>query len=788
MLTVCSLVVAVVRNNQTRRFFCRISVQSLEELGSLRAWRGAHIDGLAEVSNNPLSTRTHSMVWLHLEQQGRNHRHSLLATDVASLVLVDEEVLELLEFGRLAYLRLGEVELPCEAVWVPALCECVPIQHPTHQSSCLGGDSCTPSSFACARKGMYVFLMCWLRSFAVDLLPVILNDVGRSCLAACMKLAHSASSIRFCACSGQRLCLPSHPTHLVVLLEVGVLSRVFLPSRHPVIVGLIVPSAPFLVSAGFLGHRAQNLPDGRLQPTANMSNQTIAGEWKTLKPRLSSWIEEYLCNIGYTQMTPVQASTIPLFRANKDVVVEAVTGSGKTLSFLIPILEKYTEHYAALTPGDVFSLVVTPTRELAVQTYNQLVEILDAAPLDLPPPLLLVSDPASSSFDDRKRFSTLNSHILIGTPGRVEEFVGGNRGTKGKGKGTGRYANFEMLVLDEADRLLDLGFLPTLKSVVSHLPKQRRTGLFSATMTDQLGNLIAIGLRNPSKIVVKVTSKSSKQAIEERRTPAELHNTFTVVQQQDKLVKLLKLLQNEIDDGRQKIIVYFPTCATVDYIYNVGVLRKFDPANDSQVMKQLPQKYRPQSSTSLHSLHGHIPPPKRSAALSAFTTAPSAILLCTDVAARGIDLPDVDVVVQWDAPTDTRSFSHRVGRTARAGQRGKAVLFLAQGSEEGYVEFVRGRKIPMQAHRPIEDAYNAVELRGAVRQILLKDRALHDAAVKALTSTVRAYSKHEQVYLFRVAELDISGLASAYGLLRMPKMPELKGREVAWEDEDVDVG
>ncbi|TIA86898.1 hypothetical protein E3P99_03531 [Wallemia hederae] len=503
-----------------------------------------------------------------------------------------------------------------------------------------------------------------------------------------------------------------------------------------------------------------------------MSTQSFAGEWNTLKPRLTPWLEDYLLTIGYTQMTPVQASAIPLFRANKDVVVEAVTGSGKTLSFLIPILEKYMQHYESLSNGHVFSLIVTPTRELAVQTHKQLSEILDAAPLDLPPPLLLVSDGNASTLDDRKRFQAQNSHILIGTPGRVEEFIAGNRGTKGKGKGTGRYTNFEVLVLDEADRLLDLGFLPTLKSIVSHLPKQRRTGLFSATMTDQLSNLIAIGLRNPSKIVVKVTSKSNKHELEERRTPAELTNTYTVVQQRDKLAKLLRLLQKEVEDGKQKMIVYFPTCATVDYIYNV--------------MKNMPKKYLPPASTSLHSLHGHIPPSKRATALSSFTTSPSAILLCTDVAARGIDLPDVDVVVQWDAPTDTRSFSHRVGRTARAGNRGKAVLFLAQGSEEGYVEFLRGRKIPIFPHRPIDDASDADELLAVVRGVLLKDRALHDASIKALTSTVKAYSKHEQVYLFRITELDIAGLATAYGLLRMPKMPELKNREVTWEDESVD--
>lgn len=102
-------------------------------------------------------------------------------------------------------------------------------------------------------------------------------------------------------------------------------------------------------------------------------------------------------------------------------------------------------------------------------------------------------------------------------------------------------------------------------------------------------------------------------------------------------------------------------------------------------MKRLPKNLLPPSTTSIHSLHGHIPPLKRTSALEAFSNAPSAILLCTDVAARGIDLPDVDTVIQFEAPTDPRSFSHRVGRTARAGNSGKAILLLSEGPEEGYV-------------------------------------------------------------------------------------------------------
>ncbi|PIL24178.1 transporter [Ganoderma sinense ZZ0214-1] len=520
--------------------------------------------------------------------------------------------------------------------------------------------------------------------------------------------------------------------------------------------------------------------------------------------------------MGHIQMTPVQASTIPLFMRHKDVVVEAVTGSGKTLAFVIPILEKLIRRERKLAKNEIGALVISPTRELATQIHSIFSLFLDSQPsprrpspppeeasgsnvqLDFipehPPPLLIVSSDTSPA-QDVQRFLSTGANIVIGTPGRVEEFL------LGKGRNVVSVKELEVLVLDEADRLLDLGFHAALTRILTALPKQRRTGLFSATMTDAdaLSELVRVGLRNPARIVVKVQAKKVKEesgvdgakvkeVIEERRIPANLQNYYMTCSAFEKMLQLSRIIRHETETHQSsRFIVYFATCACVDYFYRV-------------VTPILPPN------STLYSLHGHLPPSARTKTLANFTNSaalPSApsILFATDVAARGLDLPDVDVVIQFDPPTDTKSFSHRCGRTARAGRSGRAWVLLV-GRELDYVEFMAVRKIPMKEQPRFAADGSPTSQDGdmdvdsedpevstvlvKIREKVLADRALHDKAAKAFVSFVRAYSKHEASYIFRVKDLDFVGLAKSFGLLRLPRMPELK--DVArdgWEDADV---
>ena len=200
----------------------------------------------------------------------------------------------------------------------------------------------------------------------------------------------------------------------------------------------------------------------------------------------------------------------------------------------------------------------------------------------------------------------------------------------------------------------------------------------------------------------------------------------------------------------------------------------------------------------LHSLHGKQTPSRRKATYSAFVNATSSggastsssVLLCTDVAARGLDLPDVDLVVQFDAPTDPSAFSHRIGRTARAGRKGRAIVLLNKGREEEYVEFLKLRKVPLAAYPYLVDEDDsgkglispgpeptldvpARDLERSLRSYVLTDRQLFDLGALAFVSFVRAYDKHEASFIFRTKELHLQGVARAFALLRLPRMPEL---------------
>ncbi|KAF8961346.1 ATP-dependent rRNA helicase spb4 [Entomortierella lignicola] len=516
-----------------------------------------------------------------------------------------------------------------------------------------------------------------------------------------------------------------------------------------------------------------------------------AGSWEGLEPKLSSQVLDAVSTMGFTNMTPVQSGAIPLFMKNKDVVVEAVTGSGKTLSFLIPILEKIHRRSRKLSPTEVGAIVISPTRELATQIAKVLTEFDPFFP-NIKHQLLIGGE--TSLEEDIATFQEVHSDILIGTPGRLEDILAQKRGGV-------NVKELEVLVLDEADRLLDMGFSVSLNKIMSLLPKQRRTGLFSATMTDGLTELVRAGLRNPVRVVVKVEDLVGGGG---QRTPASLHIGYILCSTSQKLLLLSHLLRQEASN--KKTIVYFATCASVDYFY--------------KLLSRLPTL----SDFAIHSLHGKMETKKRTLTFKSFTDIPAGspgVLLCTDVASRGLDIPDVDFVVQVDPPQDPKAFTHRCGRAGRAGREGKAVVFLVKGKEETYVDFLRVRKVPIHRwgwkggpvitedieddaeeegdvemggteegaadngnagkimitrQEPEDDAENAEFLKG-VQKIVMTDRDLHDKGTMAYVSFIRSYSKHEASFIFRSKDLDLGALARGYGLLRLPKMPELKNEK-----------
>lgn len=495
----------------------------------------------------------------------------------------------------------------------------------------------------------------------------------------------------------------------------------------------------------------------------------MSTDWKDLP--VAPWLIETMEQFGFADMTPVQASVIPLFAGNKDVIVEAVTGSGKTLAFLVPLIQRMLMLDGPAVSGRVYSIVVSPTRELAQQTFQVLQSVLEmgcpeadasdkivlekkkkgkAAPT-MPKKIRaqLVMGGDLPAHMDLKNFLREKPQIIVATPGRLLELL---RAPQVK------TTAFDSLVLDEADRLLDLGFGRDITSLVNILPKQRRTGLFSATITDAIQHLVRIGLRNPVKIVVKVGGKR------EQKTPLSLGLSYAILEPREKLAYALRLLK---EYPYRKAIVYLPTCAGVTYYHSM-----FQHLNKDQ-----------EGTYELYPLHGKLPSSTRTKILNKYQrTGAQAVLMTTDVAARGLDIPEVDLVIQLDPPSDADTFQHRSGRAGRAGRQGQAIVLLHKGREEEYIDLMRVRKVKLRPYMgPGSETEGldaaATELYAKLREWVLEDRHRHDQALVAFVSFIRFYTKHTAQSIFRLQSLDLHGLAASYGLLRLPKMPELRTKD-----------
>jgi len=413
----------------------------------------------------------------------------------------------------------------------------------------------------------------------------------------------------------------------------------------------------------------------------------------------------------------------------------------------------------------VGAIIVSPTRELATQIHSVLLSLLafhgpsaealqpleedekrkPSPTLSVVPQLLLGG--TTTPAQDLSRFLKNSPNLLISTPGRLLELLSSPHVHCPQ-------SSFEVLVLDEADRVLDLGFKDDLQKILGRLPKQRRTGLFSASVSEAVGEIVRVGLRNPVKIAVKVKSAAG----DDKRTPASLQMSYLLTQPSHKFPALLSLL-SQLDPTPQKTIVYLSTCAAVDYFQHI-------------LSALLPSQF------SLLPLHGKHPPNVRQKNFSKYITAVTpTILLTTDVAARGLDIPQVDLVIQIDPPSDPKVFLHRCGRAGRAGRKGLSVIFLQPGREEDYIPFLEVRKTPISLLKRPEISVtdeDAKLVTSKMRKEVLADRALYDKGQRAFVSWVKAYSKHQASSIFRVADLDWTELGNAWGLVRLPKMPELK--------------
>ncbi|KAL3650313.1 DEAD-box ATP-dependent RNA helicase 18 [Castilleja foliolosa] len=477
----------------------------------------------------------------------------------------------------------------------------------------------------------------------------------------------------------------------------------------------------------------------------NPNKALTTTRFSDLSPPLSEPVLEALTSSGFDFCTPVQAATIPLMCKYKDVAVDAATGSGKTLAFVIPLVEILRRECYKLgppKPHQVLGVIISPTRELASQIFK----VAEPFVLTLPNvnQVLLVGGAGVKA--DIRKIEEEGASLMIGTPGRLNDIM--------ERMDELDFRTVEVLILDEADRLLDMGFQKQIDAILSRLQNQRRTGLFSATQTEAVKELSKAGLRNPVRVEVKAEAKRSKdvtssQDMASSKTPSQLQIEYLQCDSDEKPSQLIDLL---VKNRTKKIIVYFMTCACVDYWGAVLPLLS------------------PLKGFSLFPLHGKMKQPAREKALASFTSVSSGILLCTDVAARGLDIPGVDCVIQYDPPQDPDVFIHRVGRTARMGRQGAACVFLLP-EEEAYIEYLKLRRVPMDEGKCSDEAPDIIP---QIRSAAKKDRDIMEKGLRAFVSFIRAYKEHDLQYIFKWKTLEIGKLGMGFGLLQLPSMPEVK--------------
>ncbi|GJQ11717.1 hypothetical protein GpartN1_g3508.t1 [Galdieria partita] len=333
--------------------------------------------------------------------------------------------------------------------------------------------------------------------------------------------------------------------------------------------------------------------------------------------------------MGWEVPTPIQDKVIPLALVGRDICASAVTGSGKTGAFAVPILEKLWRSSTKVSAVRV--VVILPTRELALQCKQVFTELCSNMDMDIE---LAVGGLAMRAEQDALQRCP---DIVIGTPGRIIDHI---RNTKGFS-----VDDVEIVVLDEADRLLDLGFSEELEEIISSCSRKRQTLLFSATMTASVQQLALLSLREPANIVVDPLYEVSKT----------LEQEFVLISEGNNVNKRMSyLLALCCRTYTQRVILFFSKRSIAHQIFLIfGIL-----------------------GLSSVELHGNLSQVQRMEALNRFRAGQCEFLLCTDVASRGLDIFDVRTVINYEMPKDIRTYVHRVGRTARAGAMGKAVTLV----------------------------------------------------------------------------------------------------------------
>lgn len=453
---------------------------------------------------------------------------------------------------------------------------------------------------------------------------------------------------------------------------------------------------------------------------------------------------------GFSELTGIQRNAIPQALAGRDVLAAAPTGSGKTLAFLVPMLEVLWRNKWNTLDG-LGALILSPTRELSMQIFEVLRSVARRHTISAG---LVIG---GKDFESEKE-KVGNMNVLVATPGRMLHHMDHIAELDCSG--------LQVLVLDEADRILDMGFAKTMDAILSNLPKQRQTLLFSATQTKSVKALARLSLTEPEYVAVASRVKTAENegddgpdskgppvgksdltdsSFKTVGTPAGLSQSYAVVEAHDKLSVLWSFIKTHL---KSKMIIFLASGKQVRFVFEAFC------------------KLRP--GMSLLHIHGKMKQLKRTDMYDLFCRTKSAALFATDVASRGLDFPDVEWVIQVDCPDDVGTYIHRVGRTARFRAQGRAMLLLNHGKEEAFLDKLKARKLEL--HRTKINPEKITPVTPKIAATIASSQELRKLAQRAFTFYIKSVYQQSDKDVFDVNELDIKLLSQSYGLSVVPKV------------------
>ena len=435
--------------------------------------------------------------------------------------------------------------------------------------------------------------------------------------------------------------------------------------------------------------------------------------------QIHNHLKNALAEMKFVKMTPIQQRAINPALAGKDILAAAKTGSGKTLAFLIPSIE-YLLRLKFKPRNGTGILIITPTRELALQIYSVACDLMKNCSQTYG----ILMGGANRKYEADKLLKGIN--LVVATPGRLLDHLQNTKGFI--------FKNLQCLAIDEADRILEVGFEEEMKQIIKFLPVERQTLMFSATQTTKVEDLARVSLKMP--LFINAESES------DNATVSTLDQGYVVCPPERRFLFLFTFLRKNLN---KKVIVFLSSCKAVKYY--AELLNYIDvPVLD---------------------LHGSQKQAKRTKTFFEFMSAEKGILLCTNVAARGLDIPVVDWIVQFDVPSDPRDYIHRVGRTARAGKSGKALMLLMP-SEVGFLRYLKDSKVSLNEYEfPPSKLAN---IQDQLETLINKNYYLNRSAKEGFRSFVQAYASHSLKDIFDVHELDLGAVAKSFGFDTAPSV------------------